>query len=269
MPITEDHEPPEVDTPTAHQETTAPGCETCSSQAEQPHVPPLEPASAPPSSDSGEERKANSEEPLANGERPPANGERPPANGEPRPPGVKLCRHTMEDGVFCQIPALSGRPYCYRHLRLRGQQMRIARALAQRQSFQSAAAAAGGPERGAVGAHPRDCGAGRSPAGSPPRRATALRPAAGGQQSAFPGQGAGQGRGRQPRAASRPSGSARDPRCPTRLTRFWREGEQRACGRGISRVRGRVRTATGTGPDPAAAGRLSSSRESHRLVERP
>ena len=42
----------------------------------------------------------------------------------------------MEDGVYCQIPALRGRPYCYRHLRLRGQQMRIARALAQRQSFQ-------------------------------------------------------------------------------------------------------------------------------------
>ena len=58
------------------------------------------------------------------------------ANSEQRPAGVKLCRHTLEDGVYCQIPALSGRPYCYRHLRLRGQQMRIARALAQRQSFQ-------------------------------------------------------------------------------------------------------------------------------------
>jgi len=41
----------------------------------------------------------------------------------------------MGDGVFCQIAALSGRQYCYRHLRLRGQQMRMARAIAQRQPY--------------------------------------------------------------------------------------------------------------------------------------
>ena len=49
--------------------------------------------------------------------------------------GVKLCRHIKEDSVFCHCPAVSGRPYCYCHLRLRGQQMRMARALAQRQSY--------------------------------------------------------------------------------------------------------------------------------------
>ncbi len=149
MSITESHELSELDTPTAHQETTASGCETLSPQAEQPHVPPLELASpATPkdsgeqpmanseesstSSDSGEGRKANSEEPSTSSD----SGEARTANSEQRPAGVKLCRHIMEDGVYCQIPALSDRPYCYRHLRLRGQQMRIARAIAQRQSFQ-------------------------------------------------------------------------------------------------------------------------------------
>ena len=63
-------------------------------------------------------------------------GEKRTANGEERCSApVKLCRHILEDGVYCQVPALSGRPYCYRHLRLRGQQMRMARALAQRQPF--------------------------------------------------------------------------------------------------------------------------------------
>jgi hypothetical protein len=73
-------------------------------------------------------------------------GEQPTANSEERPAhhqaeadstgqAVKLCLHVKEDGVYCQIAALRGRPYCYRHLRLRGQQMRIARALAQRQSY--------------------------------------------------------------------------------------------------------------------------------------
>ena len=49
---------------------------------------------------------------------------------------VPLCRHVKEDGIYCHTPALSGRPYCYRHLRLRGQQMRMARAVAQRLSYQ-------------------------------------------------------------------------------------------------------------------------------------
>ncbi len=64
--------------------------------------------------------------------------EQPTANSEERPStghAVKLCLHVKEDGVYCQIAALRGRSYCYRHLRLRGQQMRIARALAQRQTY--------------------------------------------------------------------------------------------------------------------------------------
>ncbi len=50
-------------------------------------------------------------------------------------PAVKLCRHVMGDGVYCQVPALSGRQYCYRHLLLRGQQMRMARAIAERRPY--------------------------------------------------------------------------------------------------------------------------------------
>ena len=50
--------------------------------------------------------------------------------------GVLLCRHIKADGVFCQVPAVGGRRYCYNHLRLRGQQMRIARALARREPYQ-------------------------------------------------------------------------------------------------------------------------------------
>ena len=50
--------------------------------------------------------------------------------------GVKLCHHVKEDGVFCHCPAVGGRQYCYSHLRLRGQQMRMARAIAQRLSYQ-------------------------------------------------------------------------------------------------------------------------------------
>ena len=45
---------------------------------------------------------------------------------------VKLCLHAREDGDFCGRPALRERLYCYQHLRLRGQQMRMARARAQR-----------------------------------------------------------------------------------------------------------------------------------------
>lgn len=48
---------------------------------------------------------------------------------------VPLCLHIREDGVFCGRPALHQRHYCYQHLRLRGQQMRMARALAQRQPY--------------------------------------------------------------------------------------------------------------------------------------
>jgi len=65
-------------------------------------------------------------------------GDRVGANVDPYPAGntVQLCLHVKEDGVYCQCPALSGRRYCYNHLRLRGQQMRMARAIAQRVPYQ-------------------------------------------------------------------------------------------------------------------------------------
>ena len=92
---------------------------------------PLLEKSAAGTSDSGEKRTAKSEERTANSEERADSGEKRTAN---KP--VKLCLHVMEDGVFCRIAALSGRQYCYRHLRLRGQQMRMARAIAQRQPYQ-------------------------------------------------------------------------------------------------------------------------------------
>ena len=48
---------------------------------------------------------------------------------------TELCHHVMESGIYCQSPALRGRRYCYSHLRIRGQRIRIARALAQRQAW--------------------------------------------------------------------------------------------------------------------------------------
>ena len=48
---------------------------------------------------------------------------------------VTLCHHIRENGFYCGRPALSARQYCYQHLRLRGQQMRIARAIAKRQYY--------------------------------------------------------------------------------------------------------------------------------------
>ena|SRR5208337_3749247 len=96
------------------------------SRQNQPQLSPLVPGSSAGIGESGEKRTAKSEERAAKSE------ERP-ANSEARP--VKLCLHVMGDGVFCQIAALSGRQYCYRHLRLRGQQMRMARAIAQRQPY--------------------------------------------------------------------------------------------------------------------------------------
>jgi len=129
MPVTENHEIPEAGAPTAvearHQTTDA-GSETGNHQQDEAQFPTLGISSAG-TSESGEERTANSEERTDS-------GEKPTANKKERP--VKLCLHVMGDGVFCQIAALSGRPYCYRHLRLRGQQMRMARAIAQRQPYQ-------------------------------------------------------------------------------------------------------------------------------------
>ncbi len=46
-----------------------------------------------------------------------------------------LCHHAMESGLYCQSPALRGRRFCYSHLRIRGQRIRMARALAQRQAW--------------------------------------------------------------------------------------------------------------------------------------
>ncbi len=46
-----------------------------------------------------------------------------------------LCHHVMESGFCCQSPALRDRRYCYSHLRLRGERLRMARAIAQRQPY--------------------------------------------------------------------------------------------------------------------------------------
>jgi hypothetical protein len=46
-----------------------------------------------------------------------------------------LCHHVMESGFYCQTPALRDRRYCYSHLRLRGQRLRMARAIARRQPY--------------------------------------------------------------------------------------------------------------------------------------
>ena len=46
-----------------------------------------------------------------------------------------LCHHVMESGFYCQSPALRGRRFCYSHLRLRGQRVRMARAIAQRPPY--------------------------------------------------------------------------------------------------------------------------------------
>ncbi len=46
-----------------------------------------------------------------------------------------LCHHVMESGLCCQSPALRDRRYCYSHLRLRGQRLRMARAIARRAPY--------------------------------------------------------------------------------------------------------------------------------------
>jgi hypothetical protein len=115
---TEHHQIPQVIASTAveaHNEPAICGCESGGHQQHETQVSPPAPGSSAGTSDSSEEQKANSEE---------------------RSAAVKLCRHVKGDGVYCQIPALAGRPYCYRHLRLRGQQMRMARAIAQHQPYQ-------------------------------------------------------------------------------------------------------------------------------------
>src|SRR5271157_456822 len=117
MSVTENHEMLENGASTAveeHNETMAAEPGAGVHEQDETQVPPLGLKSSAGTSDSGEKRTANSEE---------------------RPANVKLCLHVKEDGVFCHCPALGGRQYCYRHLRLRGQQMRMARAIAQRQPY--------------------------------------------------------------------------------------------------------------------------------------
>jgi hypothetical protein len=46
--------------------------------------------------------------------------------------GARRCRHIKEDGTFCQSPALRERDFCWSHLRIRGQRMRMARERMQR-----------------------------------------------------------------------------------------------------------------------------------------
>src|SRR5271157_3764906 len=115
MSVTENHEMLENGASPAveeHNETMAAEPGAGVHEEDETQVPPLGLKSSAGTSDSGEKRTANSDE---------------------RP--VKLCLHVKEDGVFCHCPALGGRQYCYRHLRLRGQQMRMARAIAQRQPY--------------------------------------------------------------------------------------------------------------------------------------
>ena len=42
-----------------------------------------------------------------------------------------LCHHRMESGYYCQSPAVRDRHFCYSHLRLRGQRIRMARSIAR------------------------------------------------------------------------------------------------------------------------------------------
>src|SRR5271157_298240 len=117
MSVTENHQMLENGASTAveeHNETMAAEPGAGVHEQDETQVPPLGLKSSAGTSDSGEKRTANSEE---------------------RPANVKLCLHVKEDGGFCHCPALGGRQYCYRHLRLRGQQMRMARAIAQRQPY--------------------------------------------------------------------------------------------------------------------------------------
>lgn len=54
----------------------------------------------------------------------------PETAGGAKLPG--LCHHRMESGYYCQSPAVHDRHFCYSHLRLRGQRIRMARAIARR-----------------------------------------------------------------------------------------------------------------------------------------
>jgi hypothetical protein len=92
---------------------------------------------------------------------------------------VKLCRHVKEDGVFCGRPALRERLYCYQHLRLRGQQMRMARARAQRLSCPLMLPALDDLEAVKAALTQVRLRHNRGPTGASPRRAAALRLAAG------------------------------------------------------------------------------------------
>jgi len=63
---------------------------------------------------------------------PPPNGDDAPAANELAGKPAGRCHHVMESGFYCDSPALHDRRFCYSHLRLRGQRVRMARAIAQR-----------------------------------------------------------------------------------------------------------------------------------------
>jgi hypothetical protein len=65
----------------------------------------------------------------------PALGERMGNEDEGKRKPAALCHHVMESGLYCQSPALRDRRYCYSHLRLRGERLRMARAVAKRQPY--------------------------------------------------------------------------------------------------------------------------------------
>src|SRR5271157_2204290 len=217
MSVTENHQMLENGASTAveeHNETMAAEPGAGVHEQDETQVPPLGLKSSAGTSDSGEKRTANSEE---------------------RPANVKLCLHVKEDGVFCHCPALGGRQYCYRHLRLRGQQMRMARAIAQRQPYHLVLPPL--EDMNSVQAALTHVTAALT-AGLLERRHAGLLLY----------------------ALQQASSNLRF------LARLWREGGRAAArSGGISRIRGRVWTADGTGPDAPAPGGVPSSGESRHL----
>ena len=185
-----------------------------------------------------------------------------------------LCHHVMESGFCCQSPALRDRRYCYSHLRLRGQRLRMARAIARRAALplrrcprlDDLVRGAGGggstwpalwPQACWSGARPGPCS---MPCNSRPSiiASCALVPMTANRMRTR--------RGSHPFAKSRRQGGAPADRqaclgCPTLVPCCWGQGGRaEASGRGVSRIRGRVRTTGGTGPVAARARALPASR---------
>ena len=44
---------------------------------------------------------------------------------------IRTCHHLMEDGVYCDSPALRGQNFCYFHLNVLGRHLKMSRALAR------------------------------------------------------------------------------------------------------------------------------------------